>query len=372
MGLTKNQKKRAKKKAAAAAAAAAAGSSTAPASSVSKAKPARKAAHPPAIEVEYVSADAASEVEQVGGDDAALKEQFAEIFARFAKAEDLTAAPAPGGDATAAEDGASTVSGAVEAEEDGGGAGSVRPVSKKQQRLDARLSVAELKRLVARPDVVEAHDVTAADPRLLVFLKSCRNTVPVPRHWCRKRKYLQGKRGIEKPAFALPDFIVDTGIMKLRGAMAEAEEGKKAASKARERMQPKMGKIDIDYQVLYNAFFKFQTKPKLTGHGDLYYESKEFEVDLSSKKPGHLTSALREALGMPTAESPPPWLISMQRYGPPPSYGKLRIPGLNAPIPVGGRFGFNNGEWGKPPVDMYGRPLYGNVFDSADAVSDDC
>ncbi len=85
------------------------------------------------------------------------------------------------------------------------------PVSKKQQRLDARLSVAALKRLVARPDVVEAHDVTAADPRLLVFLKSCRNTVPVPRHWCRKRKYLQGKRGIEKPAFALPDFIVDTG-----------------------------------------------------------------------------------------------------------------------------------------------------------------
>ena len=34
-----------------------------------------------------------------------------------------------------------------------------------------------------------------------------RNTVPVPRHWCFKRKYLQGKRGIEKPPFDLPDFI---------------------------------------------------------------------------------------------------------------------------------------------------------------------
>jgi splicing factor 3B subunit 2 len=56
--------------------------------------------------------------------------------------------------------------------------------------------------------VVEAHDVTAADPKLLVFLKSYRNTVPVPRHWCHKRKYLQGKRGIEKQPFALPGTIM--------------------------------------------------------------------------------------------------------------------------------------------------------------------
>ena len=30
---------------------------------------------------------------------------------------------------------------------------------------------------------------------------------------------------------------------------------------------------------------------------------------------------------------PPPWLIAMQRYGPPPTYPNLKIPGLNAPIP---------------------------------------
>lgn len=62
-----------------------------------------------------------------------------------------------------------------------------------------RFTVAELKQLVARPDVVEMHDVTAQDPKLLVHLKATRNSVPVPRHWCFKRKYLQGKRGIEKP-----------------------------------------------------------------------------------------------------------------------------------------------------------------------------
>merc|ERR1712226_443201 len=98
------------------------------------------------------------------------------------------------------------------------------------------------------------HDVTAKDPNLLVSLKATRNTVPVPRHWCFKRKYLQGKRGIEKAAFDLPDFIKKTGIMEMRAALQE----------------------------------------------------KEVEKNMKSK---------------------------MQRYGPPPSYPNLKIPGLNAPIP---------------------------------------
>ncbi len=42
-------------------------------------------------------------------------------------------------------------------------------------------------------------------------LQACRNSVPVPRHWSQKRKYLQGKRGIEKPPFKLPEFIEATG-----------------------------------------------------------------------------------------------------------------------------------------------------------------
>lgn len=75
--------------------------------------------------------------------------------------------------------------------------------------------------LVARPDVVEMHDVTAQEPKLLVHLKATRNTVPVPRHWCFKRKYLQGKRGIEKPPFELPEFIRRTGIQEMREALQE-------------------------------------------------------------------------------------------------------------------------------------------------------
>ncbi len=42
--------------------------------------------------------------------------------------------------------------------------------------------------------------------------------------------------------------------------------------KMRERVRPKMGKIDIDYQKLHDAFFRWQIKPKMTIHGDLYYE----------------------------------------------------------------------------------------------------
>lgn len=36
-----------------------------------------------------------------------------------------------------------------------------------------------------------------------------------------------------------------------------------------------------------------------------------------------LSPELREALGM-SGTTPPPWLINMQRYGPPPSYPNLR------------------------------------------------
>ncbi|KAJ3937280.1 MAG: DUF382-domain-containing protein [Lentinula lateritia] len=236
-----------------------------------------------------------------------------------------------------------------------------KPLSKKKQRKMARLTVSELKQLVKKPEVVEWTDVTAADPRLLLHLKSYRNTVPIPIHWSAKRDYLQGKRGIEKPPFQLPAYIADTGIATMRDAVKEKEANMSLKAKTRERVQPKMGKIDIDYQKLHDAFFKFQTKPPVTGFGEMYYEGKEFETSLKEKRPGDLSPELVEALSIPPL-APPPWLISMQRFGPPPSYPTLRIPGLNAPIPEGAQWGFHPGGWGKPPLDEYNRPLYGDVF----------
>ncbi|KAI9065478.1 DUF382-domain-containing protein [Trametes sanguinea] len=284
-------------------------------------------------------------------------EAFSDVFARFkpppeSKPEVRDGEPSKGEIIYSDDDMASE--GDSDAEEK-------KPLSKKKARKMNRLTVAELKQLVKKPEVVEWTDVSAADPRLLLHLKSYRNTVPVPAHWSAKRDYLQGKRGIEKPPFQLPSYIADTGIATMRDAVKEKEANMTLKQKTRERVQPKMGKVDIDYQKLHDAFFKFMTKPNVTGFGEMYYEGKEFETQLKHKRPGELSPELVEALSIPPL-APPPWLISMQRFGPPPSYPTLRIPGLNAPIPEGAQWGFHPGGWGKPPLDEYNRPLYGDVF----------
>ena len=85
----------------------------------------------------------------------------------------------------------------------------------------------------------------------------------------------------------------------MREALQDKEDKQGLKSKMREKVRPKMGKIDIDYQKLHDAFFKWQTKPRMTLHGDLYYEGKEFEIRLKEKKPGDLSDDLRTSLGMP-------------------------------------------------------------------------
>ena len=50
----------------------------------------------------------------------------------------------------------------------------------------------------------------------------------------------------------------------------------------------------------------------------------------------------------------------MQRLGPPPAYPHLRVPGVNAPLPPGAKYGFQPGGWGRPPVDeATGAALFG-------------
>lgn len=231
-------------------------------------------------------------------------------------------------------------------------------MSKKKRKKLNKLSIAELKALVRNPEVVEWQDPSSTDPRLLVQIKAQRNVVPVPGHWALKREYLSSKRGIEKPPFKLPKFISDTGITEMRDAVLEKAAEQTLKQKQRERVSGKTGKLDIDYQKLYDAFFRFQTKPDLTRFGDLYHEGKEWEADYRYFKPGEVSDSLREALGMQPG-FPPPWLLQQQRVGPPPSYPLLKIPGLNAPLPPGASWGFGPGQWGKPPVDEYNRPIYG-------------
>merc|ERR1719378_486538 len=307
-----------------------------------------------------------------------------------------------------------------------------KPLSNRQKKERRRLKIAELKQLVDRPDIVEEHDCNSADPRLLIFLKCQRNTIPVPEHWGRKRKYLQGKRGFEKPPFELPAFIKNTGITAIRDEQLRIYSEKTRKQKQRSTRGGARGKMAINYQTLHDAFFIHQTKPPLTLFGDVYHEQKEREIKYRAFKPGRLTNRLKKALGIPatwlviapgglpvfdqeddekpregqilaqgteltwdeTAEEndswikivrpvngwiqikddqkvyakqvdhncPTPWLIAQQRFGPPPAYPDLKIPGLNAPIPPGHEYGYGEGQWGKPPIGRDGQPLYGNPF----------
>eukprot|EP00606_Chrysophyceae_sp_TOSAG23-5_P000309 GSChrysophyteH2.ASY1.ANO1.564.1 assembled CDS len=355
------------KETAAAAAAAAEAEAEAAAKTKTKKRKSRFTELPPTtalpVVIEYVSADLDTEAASLTASASAGTEgdtastdtlpisiadadlaAFKEVFSKFARPEDLTADRAARGSKSDiflnVGAGGSDEGEGSDMETDDHDA-STKHLTKRQLRLLRRPTVAQLKKLAARPELVEAHDVTAADPLLLVHLKSVNNSVPVPSHWSHRRKYLSGKRGVEKPPFQLPAFIADTGIDRIRQSLMEAEEGKRAKAKARSQVRPSMGKVDIDYQVLHDAFFKYQTKPELTRHGELYFEGKEIDTANRSKKAGEpLSETLRAALGMSldaasASTTPPPWLVHQQRYGPPPSYPSLKIPGLSAPLPHG-------------------------------------
>lgn len=290
-------------------------------------------------------------------EDNPLFDQFRDVFARFQEADKED----PGlkdveKEEVFRDDDNDNIQGEDEEEE------TTQRLSKKARKAANKLSIAELKAIVRKPEVVEWTDTSAHDPRLLVNIKSSRNVVPVPTHWSLKREYLSSKRGVEKPGFALPKFIAETGISDMRDAVLEKQAEASLKSRQRDRVQPKMGKLDVDYQKLYEAFFRRQTKPNLTRYGEVYYEGKEYETNLRHLRPGELSEDLKEALNMPPG-APPPWLINQQRFGPPPSYPAMKIPGLNAPPPGGAQWGFHAGGYGKPPLDDQGKPLWGgDVF----------
>jgi splicing factor 3B subunit 2 len=296
-------------------------------------------------------------------EDNPLYAQFRDVFARFQEAgeeeeEEDPALKEVEQEQRFGED--DNIQGEDEEEE------TIQRLSKKARKAATKLSIAELKAIVRKPEVVEWTDTSAHDPRLLVNIKSSRNVVPVPTHWSLKREYLSSKRGVEKPGFALPKFIVETGISDMRDAVLEKQAEASLKSRQRDRVQPKMGKLDVDYQKLYEAFFRRQTKPNLTRYGEVYYEGKEYETNLRHLRPGELSEDLKEALNMPPG-APPPWLINQQRFGPPPSYPAMKIPGLNSAPPPGAQWGFHAGGYGKPPLDDQGKPLWGgDVFGVAE------
>ena len=207
-------------------------------------------------------------------------------------------------------------------------------LSKRQLRLRNKVSLASLKMSTHRPEIVEPTDADAQDPYLLVFIKSQPNIIPVPSHWSSKRDYLSSKRGVERPSFQLPKFIRDTGIEEMRLTTTSSDD-RTLKQQQRERVQVKLGRLDMDYEKLYRAFFHHQSKPRLSKFGELYEEGKELVDELTNEakkmRPGVVSKTLRQALGMNDHDLniAPAWITIMKDIGKPPSYQDLIIPGID-------------------------------------------
>lgn len=205
-----------------------------------------------------------------------------------------------------------------------------KPVSKRQKRLREKVPISVLKASAAKPQAVEWYDADAPDPYMVVYMKTALNHVDVPPHWQQKKEYLSSKRGVERAPFALPKFIANTGIAEMRNHDPEA-----LKKLQRDRVQPKMGRLDIDYQKLHDAFFKHQTKPRMLPFGEVYSEGREKadqnRDDVARMRPGKISKSLRLAVGMSENETAvPPWITVMKELGKPPSYANLLIPGLDS------------------------------------------
>lgn len=242
-------------------------------------------------------------------------------------------------------------------------------VSKQQVKKYGRPTIGMLKSISRRPELIEPFDTDAPDPFMLAEIKNMRNCVPIPTHWCQKRKYLNYKKGSEVSRYRLPVYLEKTGIPQMRQAIMDFEEKRSLSQKQRERARPKTGLLDVSVTVLRDAFFAQQTKPYLSRFGDLYYEGREAMPNQKNIRPGKISKKLREALGLTSDDQPVPWLQKMQKVGPPPSYPNLKIPGLNAPLPKGAQWGYHPGGWGKVPLEN-GVPVWGGN-PLADPISDD-
>ncbi|KAF3990699.1 hypothetical protein FT663_01544 [Candidozyma haemuli var. vulneris] len=212
-----------------------------------------------------------------------------------------------------------------------------KPLSRRQQRLRNKVSIAELKASTDKPNAVAWYDADAPDPYLCVAFKTSFNAVGVPSHWSQKKDYLSGKKGFEVPPFRLPKYIQDTGIAEMRNYDPDT-----LKKQQRERVQPKMGKLDIDYQKLHDAFFKFQTKPRHLKFGELYWEGREksdqYRESVTHMRPGVVSKRLREAVGLSSNDTDviPPWVTLMNSVGKPPAFKNCIIPGVDVIYDNGG------------------------------------
>lgn len=250
--------------------------------------------------------------------------------------------------------------------------------SKRKLRKMAKPSLAQLKKSAVYPQVVEWYDCDAPYPSLLVKIKSSKNVVPVAAHWQMKRQYLSGRSLLEKRPFELPDIIKQTDIEVMRKTIPVGENGQEDPSLkqiSRARVQPKLGSLDIDYRKLHDIFFKLGARWKpdvLLPFGDQYYENRNLFEEAqwkkyeSQKRPGRISSRLRQAMGIPEGQLPP-WCSKMKGLGMPPSYPGLKVAGLNWGIE--NMTGEIYGTLESPATTGKVPPLFGTIISVGDEQS---
>lgn len=285
-----------------------------------------------AISAELAQSDAASSkpsepLKSLAIDEDELYEQFAGVFKRFKPAETsqaMVVREEP--EETPSADDTNDYLEDKQIEEE------PTKLLKRQQRKQNRVSLADLKLSTRFPQLVEATDADAPDPYLLVKFKTLPNAVPVPSHW-KSRKGFLTRKGIDRMPFKLPQYIADTGIMEMRHDPLELT----LKQQQRSRVQVKLGRLDIDYNKLHDAFFKFQfeSPPRLYKFGDVYSDTRDestlSDATIQTFRPGVVNLELRKALGMPENDMslPPPWISVMRQIGKPPAYAYHLIPGVD-------------------------------------------
>ncbi|AET37708.1 U2 snRNP complex subunit CUS1 Ecym_1483 [Eremothecium cymbalariae DBVPG len=238
----------------------------------------------------------------------------------------------------------------------------------KSKRKAAKPSLSTLKSISTHPDLIQWYDCDSPEPFFLVKIKSAKNIVPIPSHWQAKRGYLSGRSLLEKKPFELPDVIKQTDIESMRNTvLGSGEDGSSLKKDARSRVQPKLGRLDLDYVKMHDAFFKLgrHWRPELMlTFGDLYYENRNLEQELSwtrmrrKYKPGKLSLELRNAMGLPEGR-PPIWCKKWKDIGLPPAYPGFKVAGINwdASNVKAGRYGiWKNQEQGEK-VELFGQLL---------------
>eukprot|EP00758_Cryptobia_borreli_P019188 Tbor_TRINITY_DN809_c0_g1::TRINITY_DN809_c0_g1_i1::g.26704::m.26704/K12829/SF3B2, SAP145, CUS1; splicing factor 3B subunit 2 len=212
--------------------------------------------------------------------------------------------------------------------------------------LQAKLGQAEGASAYWRLTDVDWGTGNAPYPIYLTQMKGLANTVPVPSHWNLKRAFLCRQINREVSCI-VPRELEATGVRQIR-----------------ETNTTKPNLIPFARCFLSGSPLKLKRfGVEITAPGDVFYENKwkpkrVFEV-------GKLSDGLKKALGMGPL-SPPPWLYAIQRMRElPPSYPNMKVPGYNAPIPVGGSWGQSEGQWGHAPRNKHGDFLFPEVGDTS-------